>query len=90
MTDIWRDRNPESKQYTWHRAKPRYIASRIDYCLVNMTLCAWMTQITILPSYKSDHLAIFLDIQPFGMQKGRGLWKMNSQILYEIDYVKFD
>ena len=84
---IWQDRNPNEKVYTYFRRKPYFIGSRLDYVLVDTKITSWIKMITILPSYRSDHLLLFIEIVPHSIKKGRGLWKMNTQVLFEKEYL---
>ena len=88
LTDIWRDRNPEARTYTWYRKKPNLSASRLDYMLIELSMASWIEKCTILPSYKSDHSAVYIEINPFQVKRGRGLWRMNARILKEIEYTE--
>ena len=37
--DIWRVRNPETREYTWRRRKPSMIQCRLDFFLITQSLC---------------------------------------------------
>ena len=88
MTDIWRDRNMATNQFTYFKCNPKLTCSRIDFFLIDMSIAAWCTKTTILPGFKSDHSAVLLELNVLNVVKGQGLWKLNSQVLYEMDYVK--
>ena len=88
MTDIWRDRNPDSRSYTYCRNKPRFIGSRLDFFLTEISLNAWIDKTKILPGYRSDHSAVLIELTPYENHRGKGLWRMNGQILYETEYLK--
>ena len=85
MQDIWRVRNPESKMFTWQRKKDRnqveYVASRIDYMLVDTAIASWVSEIKIIPGFRSDHSAVYMDVLPFEITRGRGLWRLNEKRL---------
>ena len=52
MTDIWRDRNPDSRIYTYTRNETRianYTGSRLDYFLVDTAISSWINSIKIFP-----------------------------------------
>ena len=87
MCDIWRARNEAVKKYTYCRARPRFIGSRIDYILTEASLASWIENVKIVPGFRSDHSAISISILPFEIKRGRGLWKLNSQVLYEREYL---
>ena len=88
MTDVWRDRNPDKRTYTYCRSKPFFIGSRIDLFLTEISLNAWIKEVKIIPGFKTDHSAMIMIVKPHSIERGRGLWRMNAQILYEIEYLK--
>ena len=92
MCDTWRQRNPEKRTYTWCRrrkgSQAGYSGSRIDYVIANQTVDRWIQNIKIAPSFKSDHAMVKFQIEPHSITRGRGLWKMNTQILSEIEYIE--
>ena len=45
-TDVWRDRNPDKRIFTWRRQKQ---ASRIDNVICEQGLVGWITNIQIIP-----------------------------------------
>ena len=87
-TDIWRERNPDEKRYTYCRMNPKFIGSRLDFVLIDASINAWVPLIEIKPGFKSDHSAVICEINPFEIVRGRGLWKMNNQVLFEIEYIR--
>ena len=85
--DIWRVLNPEKRRYTWRRSKP-LCQSRLDYFLVPNEMIYNVTACFIKPSIKTDHSLISLELkngQP--QQRGPGLWKFNSTLLKDNEYV---
>ena len=87
LTDVWRDRNPEAKKFTFCRLNPTFTGSRIDYVLTDVSLNSWTEEVKIVPGYKTDHSAIFLKLDPIEQKRGRGFWRMNQQILFEMEYL---
>ena len=90
LCDIWRDRNPNRKHYTWKRNKPTKQASRIDLCLVPQAISAWIERIEIKQSIRSDHMLLECEIIPDQSKKGPGIWKFNNTHLQNkrfIDYM---
>ena len=91
MCDIWRVRNPESRQYTYTRKVKRgkgYIGSRLDMFLVEIACASWITSVKMYPRYKTDHAALVIEILPFEISRGRGFWKLNNKVLYEQEYIE--
>ena len=90
IVDIWKIKNPGVHKFT-RREKTRFgfTHSRIDYFLLNSHMEYIIQKADILPGLKSDHslleLTFLLEKQP---KRGRGLWKLNTSLLQDADYVK--
>ena len=85
--DIWRIKNPESRQYTWKRKNPT-IKSRLDFWLVSDSLFDSVHSVDIEPSVRSDHSAISLTLKSLNSnKKGKGYWKLNNSFINEADYI---
>ena len=64
------------------------IFCRLDYWLISNTLHDLVKITDIIPSIKTDHAAISLElVNDSNNIKGPGLWKMNCPILDDEDYV---
>lgn len=87
LVDIWRIRNPEKRKFTWRQKKP-FIQRRLDYWLISDYLQDFIEEVDIIPSIKSDHSAITLQINSIE-DKGRGPshWIFNSSLLDDDNYV---
>ena len=88
LTDVWRDRNPHERKYTFCRMNPVFTGSRIDNVLIETAISSWVHHIEIIPGYRSDHSAIIVKMRTIVSSKGKGLWKMNNQLLYEKEYLE--
>ena len=57
LIDVWRERNPELRRYTWRRVQPLQ-QSRIDYFLVSNTLIRThrIVRSSIEAGVRSDHV----------------------------------
>lgn len=86
LTDIWRDLNPDGRRYTWRQNKPE-IHCRLDFFLVSVSLAGRILKADILPGYKTDHSLCNIVINYQTHPRGPGLWKLNSSLLEEMDYV---
>ena len=90
MCDTWRIRNPEERMYTWCRKAQKrnqgFVGSRIDYVLAEQIVDGWIEDINIFPGFKTDHSGIVLKISPNKISRGKGMWKINNQILSELEY----
>ena len=87
LIDIWRIRNPDIKHYSWMRAKPKVIASRIDFALVSQGLSDMMKNPMYLAGLKSDHLAFYLFLEFNNNERGPGYWKFNSSHLQLLEFL---
>ena len=87
LVDIWRVENPERKSFTWSQNSPM-IFCRLDYWLISNSLHDLVKTTDIIPSVKTDHAAISLElVNDSNDIKGPGLWKMNCSLLDDEDYV---
>ena len=88
LQDIWCLKNPLAKRFTWRQKSPR-IHCRLDYFFVSDKMHDYITDMEIIPSIRSDHSAITLQIKSIqGFEKGRGYWKLNSSIIDNEDFVQ--
>lgn len=86
MTDVWRELNPELRRYTWRRNHPLQ-QSRLDFFLVSDHLLDAFIDADIHPGYRTDHSMIIFS---FGFKKDEkkcGLWKFNSSLLKDKEYL---
>ena len=87
MVDFWQILNPDTKRYTWRRKNPN-IQCRLDFFLINCSLCTDILEADILPGYKSDHSLITLTNNTHVNPRGPGFWKLNTSSLSEREYVE--
>ena len=88
LIDIWRVRNPKVKLFTWKQTKP-FIQRRLDFWLISDTCQDEVEEVKIIPSIKSDHLAIALSFNGIEEQKhGPPHWKFNESLTKDDEYVK--
>ena len=80
IEDIWRRRNPDMKKFTWSHTGQN-VASRIDYWLIYKSLDPFAKHTHIVKTIFSDHAAIVLCLKVSDIERGRGYWKMNNQII---------
>lgn len=89
LIDVWRNFNPEKRQFTWRRLNPPQ-ASRIDMFFTQKDLMPNIQACDIRPIMIkfTDHQAISLKIQTStAKSKGPGYWKLNNSILNEENYL---
>ena len=87
LVDVWRDRSPECKEYTWsNSAKTKF--SRIDFMLISKGLDTRTENILFLPSIQSDHRAIYASIRSIKTIRGAGYWKFNNTNLDNPEFIQ--
>ena len=78
LHDIWHLKNPTSQSFTLARCSP-FIFCRLDYWLISDKLHDLVTKVDIIPSIKTDHSAIFLELEEIESRgRGAGFWKLNT------------
>ena len=87
LIDIWRTLHPNNRRYTWHRRKPE-IHCRLDFFLISSSIVCDTNLADILPGYKTDHSMIQLTIVLHHNPRGRGLWRLNTSLLKDEEYVE--
>ena len=89
MTDVFRQKHPDSRQYTFHKKQTKnYTRARLDYFLMNDDSLDLVKKVGIgKTSSLSDHRPIYLHIALSKVQKGRGFWRLNNDFLYDPAYI---
>ena len=85
LIDIWRDRNPHSRRYTWHSNVDESIHCRLDFFLISSFLKTCVIESGISPIFGSDHDSITIEIL-LGNPRGPGVWKLNTSFLSDDTY----
>jgi exodeoxyribonuclease-3 len=64
FVDIWRDRHPDERAYTWFNPRSRALdAARVDYILVSSDLAPRVRSAQILPRLAwSDHAPVRIEL----------------------------
>lgn len=88
LVDIWRDRNPDAKRYTWVSNHSPPIFCRIDFFLVSFGLISRIDNAYIVSGFKSDHSLIPISFTTGSEPRGPGFWKLNSSLLNDTNYLK--
>ena len=86
LVDIYRNFNPNAKEYTWHSNSDPPIFCRLDYFLLASSLVSNAKKCTINPGFKSDHSIVLLSILFDTLTRGPGYFKLNSSLLFDQDY----
>lgn len=84
LVDIWRIRNPTSKNYTFRRGN---YASRLDFFLISAHLSDTANNIKIQLLAHSDHALISCDLRPTSENRGPGLWRFDASLLSNKDFM---
>ena len=79
--------HPSLKRYTWRRKNPLK-QSRLDLFLVTESIINSVKSSKIETGYKSDHSMVTLLLAMDNFEHGRPLWKHNSSLLTDIEYLK--
>ena len=86
LVDTFREKNNNSKRYTWRRKNPIKQA-RLDLFLITNNLLPSLERANIETSYRSDHSIASIDIKLSNFKKGRGYWKFNKTLLEDSEYI---
>ena len=89
LCDIWRDRNPEEKKFTWckyNSKKKTFMWSRIDYYLISSSLSNQICECDIQPGISSDHSMISIVLSTTDFPRGKGYWKCNNSLLQNEEF----
>ncbi|KAK6195898.1 hypothetical protein SNE40_001230 [Patella caerulea] len=86
LKDVYREYYPNLKKYTWRKKNPPKQA-RLDFFLVSNSLMPKITTTRIETKYRSDHSPVLLEIKLSDLQKGQGLWKLNTSLLKDKQYI---
>ena len=87
MTDVWRNRNEETREYSWRKMGQINKASRIDYALVSAGLDQKIPEVCYIPGIQTDHRAIYMVVEVSNYDRGRGFWKLNTSLLQSQEYL---
>ena len=87
LVDIQRKRNRDSKEYTWQTNNVRK-QSRLDFFLISENLESLVQNIDIEAGYRTDHSLVCLEIDTKLEKRGRGLWKFNTSLLRNEEYIQ--
>ena len=87
MTEIWRDRNPGVRRWSFQRTKPTVACSRIDYAMVSTGIARNVKSAFYISSILTDHSAFFMSVSFMETHRGPGYWKLNNKHLSNTEYV---
>lgn len=84
LVDIWRQRNPNKKEFTWRRGET---ASRLDLILIKEPMCNRVLEVYMESVAASDHRMVIMEYDLRVPRRGPGFWKFNNSILENNDYI---
>ena len=97
LVDIWRSQHKNERRYTHFRTKRgagesliqnKKSYARLDFFLVDYALTAQVNDSNILPSYKTDHAIVKINISEMDeLKRGKGIWKLNTSIIRNMNSV---
>ena len=87
LCDPFRECNGDIRQYTWRRTSPTQQA-RLDFFLITEDFLPQVRNCNIGSSYRSDHSMVILNLNLTNVSHGKGLWKFNNSLLYDLEYLK--
>ena len=87
LINIWRKNNPDKKKFTWFRPSPQK-AGRLDYFIISPSILDIYADAYISYKYRSDHCKIGIKLHLDKSVKGKGTWKLNSDLLKNSDLTK--
>ena len=87
LVDVFRQLNPNKTIFTLRRRLPSKQA-RLDYFIGSSTLIDLVGNCENLPGYRTDHSLIRLDLFINTFKQGKGLWKFNTILLKNQDYIQ--
>ena len=87
LADVWRERNPEVKRFSWKRCEEsgNFQGSRIDLALMSKGFDMLVTDILYFQGVFSDHSPLVIIIRDSVYKRGPGYWKLNTKHLDNAD-----
>ena len=89
LTDIWREKNPMSRQFTYKKRQTNnFTKSRLDLFLLNNNSKEIVRKVGIgWVSTLSDHRPIYIHSMLSRVQRWRGLWRLDCESLKNQTFV---
>lgn len=86
LVDVWREMNPNRRQYTWRRTNGKQ-RGRLDYFLVSEHMLSEISIAKIHPGYRTDHSLVSIVLGKASQHRMRPHWKWNSSLIKDKVYV---
>ena len=87
LTDVWRVKNENLKQYTWHSNSTPRVFTRLDRFYISDNLLSITKKSSKIPGLCSDHSGVIFQIKSNASSTGPGLWKLNTSLLKDLQFV---
>ena len=82
LSDVYREQNPITKEYTYKNKTGSNASSRLDYFLVDQEVAAFTTKTSIEPITRPfDHSEITIPVDFDKVLRGPVFWKLNNSHL---------
>lgn len=91
LVDIWRIRNPDKFKSTFRRQESTIASAlmeRIDFILIDSSLCQHVQECDIAPAFASDHSMPYVKFSVSQQPPGPGYWKFNNLLLEDDIFVE--
>ena len=85
LTDKWRDKHPDLRQYIWHSSHKPPILCRLDYFLISKNISNSVISCKHKTSYKSDHSIVTLSNDTNTCERGHGYVKLNNSLILDTE-----
>ena len=86
LVDAYREINGERQKFTWKVGNPIRKRARLDYFIVSESLVSMISEVTIVPGYRSDHSIVTMELNLTNQKRGKGFFKMNTSLLMDKDF----
>ncbi|KAJ8027348.1 hypothetical protein HOLleu_32474 [Holothuria leucospilota] len=86
LIDIWRERNLQSKSFTWHSNIDDSIHCRLDFFIISNHMKNLVANTLITSLFGSDHSSVSVTLR-IGTIRGKGMWKLNTSLLGDPVYI---
>ena len=87
LVDSFREINQTKKSYTWRKCNPSVKQARLDYILVSSDVLGNVQKVGIVPGYRTDHSAVYVDLVINQHKRGNGWFKFNTSLLKDKEYL---
>ncbi len=87
LIDIWRERNEGIKDFSRQQlVKGKMKQSRIDFMLIKRNMTRNIDKIYYKMTSLSDHSMLIVHFNETGLERGKGIWCLNNELLKDENY----